>query len=87
VAVQHVALEAVADTYGDAKLARVVERLELERSVEVALRERSVLEQLAVAVAVAVRRLNLAGVWKQTQNCSDPASNSQRCVVPRGMTT
>ena len=61
VPVEHVVLVAVAHAHGHVELAALVIGLELAGRVEVALRERRVLEQLAVAVAVAVRRLDLAG--------------------------
>ena len=60
VVVEDVVLVAAAHAHVDGVLAAVAVRLELGRRVEVALRERRVLEQLAVAVAVAVRRLDLA---------------------------
>src|SRR5829696_5809000 len=59
--VEQVVLEAVPHANGDRELAGVVERLELHGRAEVPLRERRVLEQLAIAVAIAVRGLDLAG--------------------------
>ena len=61
VVVEHVALVAVAHAHEHLVLAVLLAGLELERRMEVALAERRVLEQLAVAVAVAVGRLDLAG--------------------------
>src|ERR671922_2639250 len=58
--VEEVLLVSVADPQGNREFALVVVRLELLRRMNVPLRERGVLEQLAVAVAVAVRRLDLA---------------------------
>ena len=60
-AVEDVALIAVAHAQRELELAVGLDRLELGRAVEVALGVRRVLEQLAVAVAVAVGRLDLAG--------------------------
>src|SRR4051794_16719588 len=60
-AVQHVALEAIADAHAHVELAAVLVGLELQRPVEVALAERRVLQQLAIAVAVPIGRLDLAG--------------------------
>src|SRR3989442_15618769 len=51
---------AVALGYGHVDLAALVAGLELHLRVDVALAERRVLQQLAVAVAIAVRRLDLA---------------------------
>jgi hypothetical protein len=61
VAVEQVVLVAVAHPHGHRELALLVMGLELLRRVKVPLRERRVLEQLPVAVAVAVRGLDLAG--------------------------
>ncbi len=60
VAVEDVGLQPVAHAQRDRPLAGLVDRLERGRPMEVALRVRRVLEQLAVAVAVAVRGLDLA---------------------------
>ncbi len=60
VVVEHVVLVAAPDAHLDLVLAPVAVREQLGRRVEVALRERRVLEQLPVAVAVAVRGLDLA---------------------------
>jgi hypothetical protein len=61
VAVEDVALVTVAHAQRELVLAVGLDGLELGRAVEVALGVRGVLEQLAVAVAVAVGRLDLAG--------------------------
>ena len=87
VAVEHVVLVAVAHADGDRVLAALVEGLELLGRVEVALRERRVLEQLAVAVAVAVRRLDLAGRVEAEPELLLALGSSNVCVVPRGITT
>ena len=60
VPIEHVLLVAVAHPHGHRVLAALVVGLELLGRVEVPLRERRMLEQLPVAVAVAVRRLDLA---------------------------
>src|SRR6185503_1994286 len=60
VVVEDVVLVAAADAHLEVVLAALAMGLERGRRMEVAVRERRVLEQLAVAVAVAVRRLDLA---------------------------
>src|SRR5439155_1354953 len=60
VVVEREALVAAAHAQNELELARLAVRDQLGRRVEVALRERRVLEQLAVAVAIPVGGLDLA---------------------------
>ena len=88
VAVEHVLLVAVAHPNGDRELAALVVGLELGRRLEVALREGRVLEQLAVAVAVAVGRLDLARGVEAEPELLLALGQLEACAwCPRGITT
>ena len=86
VVVEDVVLVAAAHAHLELVLAALAVRAQLGRRVEVALGERRVLEQLAVAVAVAVRRLDLAR-RVEGQPALLAVSKRKRYVVPRGITT
>ena len=92
VAVEHVLLQPAAHAHGHMEPARLVDRLQLGRPMEVSLGVGRVLEQLPVAVAVAVRRLDLAAVrlgadalgfnfWPRSKRYLPPAE--ARAIVRR----